>query len=75
MTKKAELSGRNEGQLMTATNTELVKKNKALRHYEYYDMQPIFDRLYALSKKGFNHYNLIVMRRKIVPAYCIKTAK
>ena len=44
---------------MAAQNIELVKKKKALRQNEYYDMQPVFDRLYALSKKGFNHYNLM----------------
>jgi len=43
---------------MTAENSKLVK-NEALRQNEYYDMQPVFDKLYALSKMGCNHYNLM----------------
>ena len=44
---------------MTANDTELVKKNKALRHNEYYAMQPVFDKLYALSKSDCNFTNLM----------------
>ena len=44
---------------MTANDTELVKKKKALRHNEYYAMQPVFDKLFALSKNGGNFTNLI----------------
>ena len=57
---------------MAAQNIELVMKNKALRQNEYNDMQPIFDRLYALSKKGFNHFNLmdiITSENNILLAY------
>jgi len=44
---------------MTAHDTKLVKKNKSLRHNEYYATQPVFDKLYALSKDGCNFYNLM----------------
>ena len=44
---------------MTAKDEKLVRKKKALRHNEYYNMQSIFDNLYALSKNGCNHYNLM----------------
>ena len=44
---------------LTANDKELIKKKKALRQNEYYNMQPTFDLLYALSKKGCNHYNLM----------------
>ena len=44
---------------MTAENSKLFEEKKALRQNEYYDMQPIFDKLFALSKKGCNHYNLM----------------
>ena len=44
---------------MATKGEELVKKKKALRHNEYYNMQQVFDSLYALSKKGCNHYNLM----------------
>ena len=29
-----------------------MTKQKKLRHSEYYDMQPVFDKLYADSKNG-----------------------
>jgi len=57
---------------MTANDTENVKKKTALRHYEYYDMQSTFDKLYDLSKKGVNHYNLmefILSEKNILLAY------
>jgi group II intron reverse transcriptase/maturase len=34
-------------------------KRKKLRHAEYYDMQRIFDKLYAASGRGENFYNLL----------------
>ena len=34
----------------------MLKKNK-LRYNEYYDMQHIYDELYAQSKNGNNFYN------------------
>ena len=44
---------------MTANDTGLVMKKKALRHNEYYAMQQVFDNLYALSKKGCKFTNLM----------------
>lgn len=35
----------------------MLKKNK-LRYNEYYDMQHIYDELYAQSKNGNNFYKL-----------------
>ena len=35
-----------------------LKRNK-LRHAEYYDMQQVFDKLYADSERGENFYNLL----------------
>jgi len=57
---------------MTADDVERVKKKTALRHNEYYDMQSTFDRLYDLSKKGVNYYNLmdlILSEKNILLAY------
>ena len=36
----------------------MLKKNK-LRYNEYYDMQHIYDELYAQSKNGNNFYKLL----------------
>ena len=57
---------------MTANDAEKVKKKAALRYNEYYDLQSVFDRLYDLSKKGVNHYNLmelILSEKNILLAY------
>ena len=37
----------------------MLKKNK-LRYNEYYDMQHIYDELYAQSKNGNNFYKFIL---------------
>lgn len=45
----------------------MLKKNK-LRYNEYYDMQHIYDELYAQSKNGNNFYKLydkLLVRNKI----------
>jgi len=57
---------------MTANDTELVKKKKALRHNEYYAMQSVFDKIYSSSKKGHNFNNLmdsITSENNILLAY------
>ena len=57
---------------MTANGIEKVKKKAAIRYNEYYDMQTTFDKLYDLSKKGVNHYNLmdiILSEQNILLAY------
>jgi len=49
-----------------------VKKKNLLRHNEYYDMQNIFDLLYAKSVEGktFNNlYEIITCRNNILLAY------
>ena len=57
---------------MTTENSKLVKKKKTLRQNEYYDMQPIFDKLYLMSKGGQNFNNLmnfILLDNNILLAY------
>jgi retron-type reverse transcriptase len=47
-------------------------KRKKLRHAEYYDMQAIFDQLYAESKEGKSFHNLLEIissRENILLAY------
>ena len=51
-----------------------MTKQKKLRHSEYYDMQPLFDKLYADSKKGkvFNDLvRIIGWEENIRLAYCL----
>ena len=51
---------------------EKQEKNSKLRHTEYYDLQPTFDKLYADScnKKIFNNlYSIIVCDENIKLAY------
>lgn len=43
--------------LQTRRVQTMLKKNK-LRYNEYYDMQHIYDELYAQSKNGNNFYKL-----------------
>jgi len=52
---------------MTANDTGLVMKKKALRHNEYYATQQVFDNLYALSKNGCKFTNLIVFTQSKWP--------
>lgn len=44
--------------LQTRRVQTMLKKNK-LRYNEYYDMQHIYDELYAQSKNGNNFYKLL----------------
>ena len=44
--------------LQTRRVQTILKKNK-LRYNEYYDMQHIYDELYAQSKNGNNFYKLL----------------
>lgn len=47
-------------------------KHKKLRHNEYYDIQNVFDSLYAKSKAGQNFnkiYDIIISRENILLAY------
>jgi group II intron reverse transcriptase/maturase len=47
-------------------------KRKKLRHAEYYDMQAVFDQLYAKSKEGKSFHNLLEIinsRENILLAY------
>ena len=51
---------------------EKQEKNSKLRHTEYYDLQPTFDKLYADScnKKIFNNlYSIVVCDENIKLAY------
>lgn len=51
----------------------IAVKKTALRHNEYYDMQGVYDELYAKSKKGqlfYNLYDIIADERNILLAYC-----
>jgi group II intron reverse transcriptase/maturase len=41
------------------TTKTKIKKKKALRHNEYYDMQNEFDELYKKGKSNFGFYNLM----------------
>ena len=48
------------------------KKNKHLRHVEYYDLQNEYDKLYENACKNINFYNLVSLimdRRNIMLAY------
>lgn len=50
----------------------MQRKKKKLRHNEYYDMQRVFDELYASSKNGNNFYKLyeiIISKQNILLAY------
>ena len=40
------------------THLTILKKNK-LRYNEYYDMQHIYDELYAQSRNGNNFYRCV----------------
>ena len=54
------------------TIQEKTKKKNKLRNNEYYDMQNVFDELYASSKNGNNFYKLyeiIISKEKILLAY------
>ena len=41
------------------TDKKKIPKKQKLRNAEYYDMQSVFDKLYAGSKKGMNFTHLI----------------
>lgn len=52
--------------------TTMLRKRKALRNNEYYDMQGVFDELYSLSQKGSKFTKLmeiIKSRNNILLAY------
>lgn len=54
------------------TIQEKTKKKNKLRNNEYYDMQNVFDELYACSKNGNNFYKLyeiIISKENILLAY------
>lgn len=62
MTKRGENQQRKfevNNRLMTANETQKLKKKAKLRYNEYYDMQYVFDELYSQSSKNMIFKNLL----------------
>lgn len=57
---------------MTKENNKKLLCDESLRHAEYYEMQDVFDELYARSKNGeefLDLMSLILTRKNILLAY------